>query len=313
MISSNDERFVAKPYAWEIVGLMINRNFWPSGLGVALLIILPLGPSHKLLACQTGEIPSSGSFETPATLGNDAGLNQTQAAPAQAPTPSQAQPAAPQSPAKPANDPAADPIQSATTPKHKENDRIFFALPNYLTVENSASLPPLTTGEKFKTVAEGCFDPVEVVFMGIEAGIGQADNTNPTYGQGFVGYSKRFGTAYADAIVGNFGTGAIFPALLRQDPRYYQLGKGNFLHRFVYAAGRVLVTRSDTSGKTQFNFSELLGNSMAAGVANAYHPGPHTLASNSGVLGTQVLLDALGYELKEFWPDIHRLLLHVHH
>lgn len=313
MISSNDERFVAKPYAWEIVGLMINRNFWPSGLGVALLIILPLGPSHKLLACQTGELPSSGSFETPATLGNDAGLNQTQAAPAQAPTPSQAQPAAPQSPAKPANDPAADPIQSATTPKHKENDRIFFALPNYLTVENSASLPPLTTGEKFKTVAEGCFDPVEVVFMGIEAGIGQADNTNPTYGQGFVGYSKRFGTAYADAIVGNFGTGAIFPALLRQDPRYYQLGKGNFLHRFVYAAGRVLVTRSDTSGKTQFNFSELLGNSMAAGVANAYHPGPHTLASNSGVLGTQVLLDALGYELKEFWPDIHRLLLHVHH
>jgi len=313
VISSNDERFVAKPYAWEIVGLMINRNFWPSGLGVALLIILPLGPSHKLLACQTGEIPSSGSFETPATLGNDAGLNQTQAAPAQAPTPSQAQPAAPQSPAKPANDPAADPIQSATTPKHKENDRIFFALPNYLTVENSASLPPLTTGEKFKTVAEGCFDPVEVVFMGIEAGIGQADNTNPTYGQGFVGYSKRFGTAYADAIVGNFGTGAIFPALLRQDPRYYQLGKGNFLHRFVYAAGRVLVTRSDTSGKTQFNFSELLGNSMAAGVANAYHPGPHTLASNSGVLGTQVLLDALGYELKEFWPDIHRLLLHVHH
>ncbi len=313
VISSNDERFVAKPYAWEIVGLMINRNFWPSGLGVALLIILPLGPSHKLLACQTGELPSSGSFETPATLGNDAGLNQTQAAPAQAPTPSQAQPAAPQSPAKPANDPAADPIQSATTPKHKENDRIFFALPNYLTVENSASLPPLTTGEKFKTVAEGCFDPVEVVFMGIEAGIGQADNTNPTYGQGFVGYSKRFGTAYADAIVGNFGTGAIFPALLRQDPRYYQLGKGNFLHRFVYAAGRVLVTRSDTSGKTQFNFSELLGNSMAAGVANAYHPGPHTLASNSGVLGTQVLLDALGYELKEFWPDIHRLLLHVHH
>jgi len=313
VISSNDERFVAKPYAWEIVGLMINRNSWPSGLGVALLIILPLGPSHKLLACQTGELPSSGSFETPATLGNDAGLNQTQAAPAQAPTPSQAQPAAPQSPAKPANDPAADPIQSATTPKHKENDRIFFALPNYLTVENSASLPPLTTGEKFKTVAEGCFDPVEVVFMGIEAGIGQADNTNPTYGQGFVGYSKRFGTAYADAIVGNFGTGAIFPALLRQDPRYYQLGKGNFLHRFVYAAGRVLVTRSDTSGKTQFNFSELLGNSMAAGVANAYHPGPHTLASNSGVLGTQVLLDALGYELKEFWPDIHRLLLHVHH
>jgi len=292
---------------------MINRRSWPSCLGVALLTILPLGPSHKLLAYQTAEPPSSGSFETPATLGNDAGLNQTQAVPAQAPTPSQTQPAAPQSPTKPSDDPAADPIQSATTPKHKENDRIFFALPNYLTVENSAALPPLTTGEKFKTVAEGCFDPVEVVFIGIEAGIGQADNTNPTYKQGFVGYSKRFGTAYADAIIGNFGTGAIFPTLLRQDPRYYQLGRGNFLYRVVYAAGRVLITRSDTSGKAQFNFSEFLGNGMAAGVANAYHPGPHTLASNADVLGTQVLMDIAGYELKEFWPDIHHLLQHVHH
>ena len=313
VFSSIKLRSAANPYIWEIVGLMINRKSWLSGLGVALLVVLTLGPSHKFLAYQTGGPLSSDSFETPATLGNDAGGNQSQATPAQAPTPSQTQPAAPQSPAKPANDPAADPIQPATAPQHKENDRIFFALPNYLTVENSASLPPLTTGEKFKTVAEGCFDPVEVVFIGIEAGIGQADNTNPTYKQGFVGYSKRFGTAYADAIVGNFGTGAIFPALLRQDPRYYQLGKGNFLHRFVYAAGRVLVTRSDTSGKVEFNFSELLGNSMAAGAANAYHPGPHTLASNSGVLGTQVLLDSLGYELKEFWPDIHHLLLRVHH
>ena len=204
----------------------------------------------------------------------------------------------------------ASPLQ---TPNLQQNDRIFFALPNYLTVENAASLPPLTTGQKFKTVAEGCFDPVEVVFIGIEAGVDQADNTNPTYRQGMIGYSKRFGTAYADAIIGNFGTGAIFPTLLQQDPRYYQMGKGNFFHRFAYAAMRVVVTRSDSSGKTQFNFSEFLGNGMAAGLSNAYHPGPHTLASSADVLGTQILLDALGYELKEFWPDIHRLLLHLHH
>ena len=75
------------------------------------------------------------------------------------------------------------------------------------------------------------------------------DNTNPTYGQGMLGYSKRFGTAYADAIIGNFGTGAIFPTLLRQDPRYYQMGKGNFFRRFGYAAIRVVITRSDIVGK----------------------------------------------------------------
>jgi hypothetical protein len=292
---------------------MVNRKSRPSRYVLPGVLIFALGLSHGLLAQQVGLAPPSASSQTQIESGNGPGAAQSQPAPISPPTASATGPATPQTQTKPANN--AGTLQSQPTPdsKHPQNDRIFFALPNYLTVENSASLPPLTAREKFKIVAEGCFDPVEVVFMGIESGIGQADNTNPTYGQGFIGYSKRFGTAYADAIIGNFGTGAIFPTLLRQDPRYYQRGKGNFFQRAAYAAGRVVITRSDSSGKTQFNFSEFLGNGMAAGIANAYHPGPHTLASNADVLGTQVVLDSIGYELKEFWPDIHRLLLHLHH
>jgi hypothetical protein len=259
---------------------MINRNLWRRGYVLAILFTCTLGLSHQLLAQQVDQAPPPATPQTQTKSANDSGATQTK------------------------------PAQDSKTPK---NDRIFFALPNYLTVENASVLPPLTTRQKFKTVAEGCFDPVEVVFMGIQAGLGQADNTNPTYGQGLIGYSKRFGTAYADAIIGNFGTGAIFPALLRQDPRYYQMGKGNFFHRAAYAAGRVLITRSDSSGKTQFNFSEFLGNGLAAGLSNAYHPGPHTLASNADVLGTQILLDVAGYELKEFWPDIHHFLRRAKH
>jgi hypothetical protein len=264
----------------EIVELMINRNPWPRCYVLVILLTCILGLSHQLLAQQVEQAPP------PAT-------SQTQT--------------------KSANDSDAAQSKPAKNPKAPQNDRIFFALPNLLTVENASSLPPLTTGQKFKTVAEGCFDPVEVVFIGIQAGIGQADNTNPTYGQGLIGYSKRFGTAYTDAIIGNFGTGAIFPTLLRQDPRYYQMGKGNFFRRFGYAAMRVVITRSDSSGKTQFNFSEFLGDGLAAGLSNAYHPGPHTLASNADVLGTQVLMDAAGYELKEFWPDLRRFIMRARH
>jgi hypothetical protein len=101
--------------------------------------------------------------------------------------------------------------------------------------------------------------------------------------------------------------------MLRQDPRYFQLGKGRFLRRFFYAAGRVLITRSETTRKVQFNFSELFGNSMAAGLANAYHPGPHTIVGSADVLGTQVLMDIAGYELKEFWPDIHHFVQRRRH
>jgi hypothetical protein len=275
--------------------LMINRNLWP-GCALIALFVLALGLSPQLRAQQAGQATP------PATTQTQSATSEIQ------PVTSQTQPATPQT--KSAKDPGNGKDQTTSAPQHLENDRIFFALPNYLTVEKASHLPPLTTGQKFKAVAEGCFDPVEAGFIGIQASIGQMDNTNPTYGQGLIGYSKRYGTAYADAIIGNFGTGAIFPALLRQDPRYYQMGKGKFLHRFFYAAARVLVTRSETSGKNQFNFSEFLGNGMAAGLSNTYHPGPHTIISSSDVLGTQILLDSIGYELKEFWPDIHRLLKH---
>jgi len=251
------------------------RNLWRRGDVISFLLIFILGSFHQLRGQQAGQ---------------------------------SSPPDSPQTQTKTADDPGAVEVQPASQTQVHQNDRIFWALPNYLTVENVSKLPPLTTGEKFKTVAQGCFDPVESMFIGIQAGIDQADKVNPTYGQGLIGYTKRFGTAYADAIVGNFGTGAIFPALLRQDPRYFQLGKGRFIHRFAYAAGRVVITRSERSGRMEFNFSELLGNGMAAGLANTYHPGPHTLGGSADVLGTQVLMDIAGYELKEFWPDIHRFL-----
>ena len=283
---------------------MKNRRFWPLGALLAVLLVWTLGGSYQLLAQQPEQAPPPAAPQTqPAAPQTQSATPQTQ------PPASQAPPATPQAQTTNAND--ASQKQPAKAPKTLENDRIFFALPNYLTVEKASKLPPLTTKQKFKAVAEGCFDPVEVVFIGIQAGIGQADNVDPTYHQGFIGYSRRFGTDYADVVVGNFGTGAIFPTLLGEDPRYFQRGKGNFFYRFAYAATRVVITRSDRSGRNEINFSEFLGNGMAAGASNAYHPGPHTVASSTDVFSTQIVLDALGYELKEFWPDIHRLLNHA--
>jgi hypothetical protein len=100
--------------------------------------------------------------------------------------------------------------------------------------------------------------------------------------------------------------------LLRQDPRYYQLGKGKFLHRAEYAAMRIVITRSD-SGKSEFNFSEILGAGTAAAISNAYSPPPRTLDSNISVWVTQMGWDVVGFEMKEFWPDVHHYLVRRHH
>jgi hypothetical protein len=186
-------------------------------------------------------------------------------------------------------------------------DRLFFALPNFLTVENVGQIPPLTSGQKFKVVAQSSFDYVEFPWYGFLAGISQAQNSEPGYGQGAAGYGKRYGAAFADGTIENFWTSAILPSVLHQDPRFYQLGKGGFWHRTGYAVSRIFVTRSD-SGQSQFNTSEILGSAISATISTySYHPeADRTLSNTASVWGTQIGYDTITIVVKEFWPDIRR-------
>lgn len=189
------------------------------------------------------------------------------------------------------------------------NDRLFFTLPNFLTLENANKVPPLTAGQKFKVVARSSFDYVQYPWYGFLAGISQAENSEAGYGQGAQGYGKRFGAAMADGTIENFMTSAVLPSILRQDPRFFQSGHGGFRRRSWYAFSRILLTRGD-SGKTQFNYSEIFGSAMSAGISTySYHPhADRTVTNTAKVWGTQVGYDALTYVVKEFWPDIRRKL-----
>jgi type II secretory pathway pseudopilin PulG len=192
--------------------------------------------------------------------------------------------------------------------KFKQNDRMLFVMPNYLTAQNEAQVKPLTWKEKFTITAKGAFDPYEFVIVGVLAGIRQAENAYPAFGQGADGYGKRYGTAFADQVDGNMMVGAVFPSILRTDPRYFQLGKGGFGHRFMYAISRVFVTRKDSGGNT-FNISEFFGNATAIGISTFYYPAQdHSGSSFVSGWGIQMGVDAFGNELKEFWPDIHRMI-----
>ena len=206
------------------------------------------------------------------------------------------------------------------------NDRLFYTLPNFLTLENAGKLPPLSVKEKFKVVALGDFDPVQYPWWGLLSAISQAENSEPAYGQGWAAYGKRYATTAADSTIENFMVGAVFPSILRQDPRFYQSSEGGFEHRTWYAVSRIFITRSD-SGNRQFNYSEVFGSALSAAISTySYHPhstyistpsDPHmfvgsdrTLSNTASVWGTQVGLDTVTIVVKEFWPDVHRWLAH---
>jgi len=238
---------------------------------------------------------------------------------AQQPTSSQQQPPARPAPPQPSPTPSGQaPPQPGLTTKEKQNvehekktgtskDRIFWILPNFLSIENVDNLPSLTPGQKFKAVGRGLIDPFEFGLIGVVAGLGQASNSIPEYGQGAEGYGKRYATAYADNAVENFMASAVLPSFLHQDPRYYQLGHGGFLRRAGHAITRLVVTRTD-SGASQFNYSEVFGAGIAAGISTySYHPnGDRGVGTVINVWGSQMGWDCATYMLKEFWPDLRR-------
>jgi hypothetical protein len=190
------------------------------------------------------------------------------------------------------------------------NDRLFFALPNFGTVENRENIKPLTTKQKFDLQWRSTFDPVEFPYVGLLAGISQATNSDPGYGQGALGYAKRYGASFLDSVDENFMVGAIYPSLLREDPRYYQMGKGGFVRRATYSVSRIFVTHTD-SGKTTFNFSEILGSATGAAIGTTYRVGNEkSVGDAASDWGTQVGWDAVADLLKEFWPDIRNKFHH---
>ncbi|MGC0775328.1 MAG: hypothetical protein WB543_20515 [Candidatus Acidiferrum sp.] len=190
------------------------------------------------------------------------------------------------------------------------NDRIFEVLPNYGTVETAKFLPALTSGQKFRLATAGVFDWAAYPFNGALAAIAQAKNDPASWGQGWGAYGKRYGESFADNSIGTYMTTAVFPSLLHEDPRYYQMSHGSISHRAYHAVNRLFVTRTD-SGHDRFNISESLGNAVAAGISNIYHPAEdRTAARNASTFGLLILWDGLSNELKEFWPDIRRKVFH---
>jgi hypothetical protein len=196
-------------------------------------------------------------------------------------------------------------------PADEEIDkRIFGILPNYRTADGSVPFAPISTKQKYSIAAKDTFDYPVYFLAAAFAGLYQMDNQNPSFGQGVEGYAKRLGASFADQAIGNMMTEAIFPSLLRQDPRYFLIGPGGGTgwHRASYALTRVFVTRDD-KGRNRFNYSEWLGNGTAVAISNLYYPSDtRHVTDNLEKLGVQVAADAFSQVLKEFWPDIKRKL-----
>ena len=193
--------------------------------------------------------------------------------------------------------------------KGQQTKRMFWIVPNFAAVSANTELPRLSTSGKFALAVQDSFDYSSFVWTGVLAAQSWSVNAYPELGGGAAAYGRYYWRGFADGVSGTFFTEAIVPSLTRQDPRYYTRGHGGFLRRTGYALSRVVLTKTD-SGGTAFNFSEVLGNGMEAGLSNLYYPPQERGVSNTAVnWATQMESAALNNIAKEFWPDIRRKIL----
>jgi hypothetical protein len=224
--------------------------------------------------------------------------------------------------ARPAQDPAQDPDLAETRSLERiqpvdpiSNDRIMGVIPNFSTVSDpNASLPPLTAKQKINLFVKETVDPFTFVSAMMGAGLSQASNGTPQYGDGMEPYTKRLGAALADMATQNFFSDAVLASVLHEDPRYYRMGPSHSIpRRVVYSLTRLIITRRD-SGEETFNFSGVGGMAMGISLSNAYYP-PKSVSGSvtesrfvSSVTGA-----ALGNLLPEFWPDVKEKLAKWRH
>ncbi len=154
--------------------------------------------------------------------------------------------------------------------KQQEQQRLLGVFPNFR-VSYEPNAAPLDARQKFHLSLKSVADPISFADTALFAGIQQARNDFPGFGDGADGYAKRYAALYATRITDTMITHALLPAVFRQDPRYFYKGTGSTASRAGYAISRAVIRKGD-NGRWQFDYSRVLGHLASAGISNLYYP-----------------------------------------
>ena len=164
-----------------------------------------------------------------------------------------------------------DPVEVATEEvKEQEHQRVLGFFPNFY-VSYGPHAAPLTTKLKFHLAWKSSTDVVTIGGVAFLAGLQQAGDQYSEWGQGAQGYAKRLGADYGDAFASTFLSGAVFPSLFKQDPRYFYRGTGSTKRRILYAISNSVWCKGD-NGRWQVNYSNIAGVVSGAALASTYYP-----------------------------------------
>jgi hypothetical protein len=160
--------------------------------------------------------------------------------------------------------------------------------------------------DKFRLFVDDTVDPITFLNAAFNAGLGQAQNSDPSYGQEAGGYATRFGANMLDQAQSEFFKDFAYPTIFFEDPRYYRLAQGSFQRRFYHALAHAIVAHHQ-DGTPMPNYSEWLGTASSVALSNVYHPDNRRGFGPATENVVMAVSEDAGFDvLREFWPEIAR-------
>ncbi len=170
-----------------------------------------------------------------------------------------------------------------------------------------------TERTKIKNYIFDTYGPYPVAGSLTAAGMSQFTNSPPEWKQGFVGYSKRFGSDFGIVGVGTTTRYAL-AELFREDTLYYRCECSGFLPRLSHAAVSTLTARRGIDGHRVFSVPALIAPYAGATTA-VYGWYPDRFGAKDAFrIGNYSLLSYVGGNilLEFFYRGPHSLLSRVH-
>jgi hypothetical protein len=217
--------------------------------------------------------------------------------------------------------PAATEFPDNPTPKRNQNNAAqaqgkkgvgnpigLVARRSFFYPELATTPGPLSAEQKFKLFMTKSISPPQLLSALATAGVTQATNSPPGWGQGGDAFAERFGASMATGASSSFFGTFVLASILHEDPRYFPLQQGRFGQRLAYALRRTIVTRRDGGGEV-FDWSGTMGPLGAVALANAYLPdSERTVGKTFERYGIRFGFGAANNVLKEYWPTIFKRL-----
>jgi hypothetical protein len=175
------------------------------------------------------------------------------------------------------------------------------------TQSNPASVP-ITQRERLHAYIKRLISPEVLLRSATGAGFGQLRDFPPEWGEGALGFGRRFGSAYAEHIVREtllFGS----TSALHEDDRYIRSTETRFGKRLKYALESSFLAHRD-DGTHQFAFAKIGSYMGASLISRAWQPPSSSGLAYAGADFAVSMSVSAGFNVaREFLPD----LLHRNH